>query len=804
MLPLKDFRSKAKGLPDLLPYGVLVAADTVLCKDGSLLGAWVLQGQDTASCTPDELAFVSSRVSRALSSLGSGWAIHVDALRRPEIAYPPREASHFPDTVTALIEEERRQLFEVGTYFSTETVLALVYKPHEGQTKLLRAAVSQQAQVNELEAAIVTFNDAAQTIEDLTASSLTMRRLSSAVLANGAVSSDLLSFLHECITGECRPVVLPSAPAYLDCLIGGQDFVAGVAPRVDGQHLAVLALDGIPAESWPCMMASLDLVPFPLRYSTRFICLDRQEAQKEVDRYRKTWRQKMYRFWDMLFPKATPRINRDAARMAEDAEEAYAAVEGGELSMGFYTACIVMWDSDPAQLEERCRRVRQLVTNVGFGCRIESLNAVEAWLGTHPGNWWANVRRPLVTSLNLADFLPLSTIWTGHAHNPCPFYPPQSPPLLHCASDGVSPFRLNVHVGDLGHTLIFGPTGAGKSTLLATLAAQFRRYAGASVFAFDKGLSLYPLCKGVGGAHYDVGRSGNGFAPLQELDAPEDKAWAEGWLADLCTLQGLAILPVHRNAIHTAVQALASNPREMRSLTDLYHVVQHEDVKSALQHYTNSGSMGMLLDAQDDGLTLQSFMVFELEELMGLGEKNVLPVLLYIFRRIEKALNGQPAMLILDEAWLMLGHAVFREKIREWLKVMRKANCAVIIATQSLSDSARSGILDVLIESCPTTIFLPNTKAREADPAELYRRFGLNSRQIEILATATPKREYYVTSSEGRRLVSLALGPVALSFVGVSDKESLARIRALEAEHGAEWPKEWLTIRKVKAEVHHA
>ena len=106
---------------------------------------------------------------------------------------------------------------------------------------------------------------------------------------------------------------------------------------------------------------------------------------------------------------------------------------------------------------------------------------------------------------------------------------------------------------------------------------------------------------------------------------------------------------------------------------------------------------------------------FEIEELMGLGEKYALPVLLYLFRRIERSLQGQPAAIIMDEAWLMLGHEVFREKIREWLKVMRKANCMVIMATQSLTDAARSGILDVIVESTASKVFLPNIFARDED-----------------------------------------------------------------------------------------
>lgn len=127
----------------------------------------------------------------------------------------------------------------------------------------------------------------------------------------------------------------------------------------------------------------------------------------------------------------------------------------------------------------------------------------------------------------------------------------------------------------------------------------------------------------------------------------------------------------------------------------------------------------------------------------------------------------------------MLGHPIFRDKIREWLKVLRKANCAVVLATQSISDAERSGIIDVLKESCPTKICLPNGAAREAGTREFYERIGFNERQIEIVASAIPKREYYVASPEGRRLLDMAPGPVALSFAGATGKVDLKRIRQL-------------------------
>ena len=141
----------------------------------------------------------------------------------------------------------------------------------------------------------------------------------------------------------------------------------------------------------------------------------------------------------------------------------------------------------------------------------------------------------------------------------------------------------------------------------------------------------------------------------------------------------------------------------------------------------------------------------------------------------------------------MLGHPVFRAKIREWLKVMRKANCAVILATQSLSDAKNSGILDVLAESCPTKIYLPNLSARQEAQRELYTALGLNETQLGIIAGAVPKRDYYVVSPLGRRQVQLALGRKALAFVGNSDKESIARIQELVTEHGPQgWQQAWL------------
>ena len=285
-------------------------------------------------------------------------------------------------------------------------------------------------------------------------------------------------------------------------------------------------------------------------------------------------------------------------------------MQGGYVGAGYLTSCIVLMHENQEQLQDWARELRRNIQTLGFGCRIENINALEAWLGTHPGNGYANLRRPMVNTLNLADLLPLASVWTGSPVCPCPFYPPNSRPLTVLTTDKSTPFWFNIHVGDLGHTLIFGPTGAGKSTLLATLAAQFRCYENSRIYAFDKGMSMFPLCLGSGGTHYNIGNSDQlSFAPLQRIDSEAERAWTEEWIASLMELQQITVMPSHRNAIHAAMLDLSAQPENLRSLTSFYHIVQDNQIKEAIQHYTAQGAMGRLLDADTDDLTLSPFMV---------------------------------------------------------------------------------------------------------------------------------------------------------------------------------------------------
>ena len=187
---------------------------------------------------------------------------------------------------------------------------------------------------------------------------------------------------------------------------------------------------------------------------------------------------------------------------------------------------------------------------------------------------------------------------------------------------------------------------------------------------------------------------------------------------------------------------------------------------------------------------------FETEGLIGTGAAPA--VLAYLFHRIEDRLDGSPTLIIIDEGWLALDDEGFAGQLREWLKTLRKKNASVVFATQSLSDIDGSAIAPAIIESCQTRLLLPNERAIEPQITAIYRRFGLNDRQIDILARATPKRDYYCQSRRGNRLFELGLSEVALALCATSAKTDQTAIARILTEHGrGEFLDAWLRHRGV-------
>jgi type IV secretion system protein VirB4 len=782
MLNLAEYRKKPKMLADFLPWAALIAPGVVLNKDGSFQRTARFRGPDLDSATPAELVGTTARLNNALRRLGSGWAIFVEASRIAAQRYPQ---SQFPDPVSSLVDAERRAQFEqAGAHFESGYYLTFVWLPPSEEASRAEAWLYE----GRSRASGVDAHELLNGFIDRTDRVL---QLVEGFVPEAAWLSDCdtLTYLHATISTKRHRVRVPETPMHLDALLADEPLAGGLEPRLGSAHLRTVTIIGFPTATFPGILDELNRLAFPYRWSTRAICLDKTEAARLLTRIRRQWFAKrksiMAILKEVMTNEASALLDSDAHNKALDADAALQELGSDLVSSAYVTATVTIWDEDAATADEKLRLAEKVIEGRDFTCIAETVNAVEAWLGSLPGHAYANVRQPPVSTLNLAHMMPLSAVWAGPERDEHL----GASPLLFAKTEGSTPFRFSLHVGDVGHTLVVGPTGAGKSVLLALMALQFRRYPESQVFAFDFGGSIRAAALAMGGDWHDLGGAlaedtleSVALQPLAAIDDPAERTWAAEWIAAILAREGATVTPEAKEHVWTALTSLASAPTPERTLTGLSVLLQSGVLKRALQPYCLAGPYGRLLDAESEHLGQADVQAFETEGLIGTGAAAA--VLAYLFHRIEGRLDGRPTLLIVDEGWLALDDPSFGARLREWLKTLRKKNAAVVFATQSLADIETSAIAPAIVESCPTRLFLPNERAVEPQILGIYRRFGLNDRQIEIIARATPKRDYYCQSRRGNRLFELGLGDVALAFTAASSKTDQATIAEVMAEHG--------------------
>jgi type IV secretion system protein VirB4 len=795
MMNLAEYRRTATRLADFLPWAALVGEGVVLNKDGSFQRTARFRGPDLDSAVAAELMAVASRLNNAFRRLGSGWAIFVEAQRHEAASYP---TSRFADAASTLVDAERKADFEeAGAHYESSYFLTFLYLPPaedaaRAETWLYEGR--QQSGVDPHEA-LAAFIDRTNRVLHL---------------VDGFMpeccwldDAETLTYLHATVSTRRHRVRVPETPVYLDALLADEPLTGGLEPRLGAAHLRVLTINGFPTATTPGILDDLNRLAFPYRWSTRAILLDKTDATKLLTRIRRQWFAKRKSIAailkEVMTNEASALVDTVAANKAADADMALQELGADYAGQAYVTASVTVWDADPRTADEKLRLVEKVIQGRDFTAIPETINAVDAWLGSLPGHVYANVRQPPISTLNLAHMIPLSAVWAGPERDEH-F---GAPPLLYGKTEGTTPFRFSLHVGDVGHTLVVGPTGAGKSVLLALIALQFRRYEASQVFAFDFGGSIRAAALAMGGDWHDLGGSlTDGAAtsvslqPLARVHETHERAWAADWVAAILAREGVTITPEVKEHLWTALTSLASAPIPERTLTGLAVLLQSNDLKQALRPYCVGGAYGRLLDAEGEQLGEAAVQAFETEGLIGGGAAPA--VLAYLFHRIGDRLDGRPTLLIVDEGWLALDDEGFAAQLREWLKTLRKKNASVVFATQSLADIDGSAIAPAIIESCQTRLLLPNERAIEPQITAIYRRFGLNDRQIEILSRATPKRDYYCQSRRGNRLFELGLSEVALALCAASSKADQAAIEAILAEHGRDgFLPAWLRARDV-------
>lgn len=791
----KTIFSKTTSYVGEMPWGCIIGDNPaiVLNKDGSIQLTWRYRGPDLDSSTSTYLGMLTTQLNGALQNLDSDWTLYCEARRSAVDDYS--EDVYFPDPVTKAIDEERKKNFQSGRFYRSSYYMTLCWMPPSDTEGKMKAAVVEGADKKKttIEDYIETFQNVVEKIYyvfhdcDIPAEYLN--------------KDEMLTYLHSCVSAKDYPMVMPDEKALLDEYLADMDLTGGLMPKLGNNCIAaVVPIKYVTKVSVFGFFDRLNRLSFPYRWVTRFFFMGKREALSLLNTKRRKWHSKAKPFTSMIWELLTgsvdnSKLDQGMLRKASEIQSAMEDVEADVMGYGFYSTAIILSDPDQSVVEERAKIVEGIFEDLSFVPKMEDLNAVDVFLACMPGNNNHQLRRPIISTGNLIHMLPISDVWAGDTVNKHL----NGPPLIYTKTSGMTPFHFNLHVGDVGHTFIIGPTGAGKSVLLNCIEAQFRKYKNAKVFIFDKGESSRVLTEAVGGNFYDVAKETStlSFQPLAYIDKTPEFLWAMEWLIDFITSQNVVVTPELRKKLHQALEYMQNREPQYRTLTTLVSNAGAIDkhLGLALRDLSLEGQYGGIFDANEDRLAMKvnSWQSFETETLMGIGGL-VAPTLMYLFHRLMDQLDGSPTIIVLDECWKYLENPMFAEKINEWLKTLRKYNTSVIFATQSISDVTKSAIFETALDNCPSRIFLPNRNAREN--SETYKAFSLNDRQIDIISTSLPKRHYYYTGPYGNRLFDLELGPEALKYFAVSSDDTIACRKIVEKYGHQDFVKHWNEYRE--------
>lgn len=777
---------------DYLPWSYLRDDGTIVNKNRSLTKILKFKGRDLATSSDEELVILRLDLNNILKRMDEGYVLHVEARREKVREYPK---STFKEKIYEFMNKSREKNNLSGNYYETNYYISVTYfLPKENMNKLGEIYTNEKVNKEQMSQMIEKFeNDFERVFLLFKETLLEIKKLD---------MDETATFLHGCISNK-NHYVKAQQGMYLDSYISDTEIFPGLDTKVGDKYLGIVSLLSFPTETFCGMLNEFNKLDVEYRWVSRFIYISNENAIDLARKYEAKSKGRAKSAGTAYLDQATnTNVNsadREKLDRGQEASDLQYDLKSEELKAGYYTFTLILKNENKEILKEQLEKIITILNAKGFVATVDRINGLEAFFGTMPGDVEHNIRKPIITTPNLLDLLPLSSDWNGDKINK---HVGQEA-LLFCESGESTSFKLNNHVGDVGHTMILGPTGYGKSVLLLTLAYQCRKY-DAQVIIFDKGGSSRVFTEAGGGKFYDIGEEPIQFQPLRDIDKESELEWAYEWLCDLFEMERVNVNNTHKNIILQALKIVSNNPKELRTMSQLKLQLQSQELRDVLVKYTNdpdNGLYGNYFDNEVDSLTSEhAIQVFEMEHIFN--SKMLQPLLNYLFHKLEVMMfNGKLTYLFLDECWLMLDNERFAGKIREWVKVLRKKNVSVIFATQSLKDVEKSKIKDALIESCPSKIFLPNPYAF-TEYRDLYIAFGLQDKTIDMLSTAKKKKDY-LYKGEFEKFFQLNLTPLELAYVGSSTPEEQEMCKKIKKEVSnlenpvEEFNRKWLQYKNI-------
>jgi type IV secretion system protein VirB4 len=304
--------------------------------------------------------------------------------------------------------------------------------------------------------------------------------------------------------------------------------------------------------------------------------------------------------------------------------------------------------------------------------------------------------------------------------------------------------------------MILGRTGSGKSFLLNFLITSLQKY-DPFTFIFDLGGSFESLTRLFGGSYVRVGLESTDFT-INPFSLPPTKANLDFLALFVKVLLGSIVGRLDAatdRALYEQIENLYSLDPALRTLDVLANTLPR-NLTNALAKWLRGGQFGFLFDNPQDTISFSRFQCFDFHQMSRYPEL-LEHLLFYILHRANDVIaNPEVAStfkaFFIDEAWVFLRNSSIQQYVTEALKTWRKHNAAMILSSQSLDELRRSELLDVIVESCATKIFLANPDMDQ----DLYRRqFHLNDTEIEWIASLLPKRQFLIKTPEIAKVANL-------------------------------------------------
>lgn len=723
-----------------IPYKCHWNSDTILTHKEELIRVIKIKG--FAFETADDIEIDLKKASRNNLLKGmasSSFSLHFHTVRRKEKAFPD---GNMPDAFSNRVNREWMQKHSDDKSFINEHYLTIV----RGQDTSAIAKIQQMLQKVQHKTDRLAWEnymrEAFDELEEITIRVLNGfasygAKLLGIVETEDGIFSELLEFLGRLVNCNfSQKFTLPTMPIgnYLPIsrlFFGGKSIEARHPNTI--KYAGLVSIKEYRPSTHAGMFDGFMQLPFELIISQSFSFVDRMIAISSMQ----------------LQQRRLVQSEDVAVSQIGEIDQALDSAMSGEFGFGLHHATILCIEDSIKGLESALSMAIVELANVGITGVREKMNMEPCYWAQLPGNANFAARRCTVNTLNVAGF--------ASFHN----YPSGKRKGNHWG-DAVTvfntvsgtPFFFSFHVRDVGHSMIIGPTGAGKTVLLNFLCAQAQKFKG-RLFFFDKDRGAEIFLRAIGGVYMipDVAKV-SGFNPFQLEDNSVNRSFLVELLKTLVCVGGESISPEDLDKINEAISGnykLPTSQRKLCNLAPFMGIGGPGSLAGRLAMWHSDGSHNRLFDNDEDVIDFDSNRIFGFEMGSMLQDKYALgPVLLYLFHRIQKSLDGKPTLIVLDEAWALIDNPIFGPKIKDWLKTLRKLNASVVFATQSVEDAAKSAISDTLVQQTATQIFLPNLKATDT-----YRKvFMLSEREFTLVKTTDPSTRFFLMKQDNDGVVA--------------------------------------------------